>query len=685
MRVVLFRWILSVISIIVFFIGYSHEIKFCLVMVVQDQDAIIRDCFKSIEEWVDAACIIDTGSSDWTYYVAEEWLHNTHLPGIVYRYKKKEGDPHRVAYQLAQRFLEEKDFSLDSTYFLFLDADMTVEFLPEFHKNGLDQDGYLILNKCSSLGCSIYDLHLIKASLFWPSISDPVKLQNIVIEGGSTDLSRSIKFFMGSSENNRHLLQLAQRCKGTKEYEVAIEWYLKRIAQGGEREELWFSKFMIGSCYEKLDQWEKALHWYMEAFQMCPDHPDSIRNIATHYRYKGKNHLAYLFAQYGSDVKRSLSQYLFDYPPLRDYHFDEEASITAYYTKFRKEGLAFASDLSLRKNIPYWIREQNGRNIFYYSPFLKQGRHHCISFDLPSIISDLEEKYHPKSFSLLKTKTGYQCILTAVNYTQTGEKIIQTIDPTGVFRNKSFLIQLDPSFHVIDQKEIIDNLAREKFSAFNVEGIEDYRLFEWNGAEWFTCITNDTNPTGLRQISLGKLSDGISTVEIERLTPLFQKDIYKEEKHWLPLVKNSELLVLSSYDPLIFLSPDIKTGECNISLMQKSLLSFASFKGSAGPISLDDGYLLLTHETVRYPDDTFAYLHRFLFLNSSFQPEKISHSFAFLHQGIERCYGMTIDHSGSELIFSLTSEDKQAYIFSLSINEIRSLLHPLPEADVDPF
>ncbi|MDE3045275.1 MAG: hypothetical protein KGJ02_01330 [Verrucomicrobiota bacterium] len=676
----------------------ARDVKICLLMTVDDTENFIWECSRSVSEFIDAACLINNEPTNKKDHVIEDFFKDSPIPGLILKQKKGTAIIHA-----AKEFLEDNDFSLEDTYFLLLDADMTLKRAEGFQKNALDADSYLILQKSHSRTCSIYEARLLRASLPWELIdpllerwaaktaAPPIKLQHISIEGGHTNLEKEIKQLRiahkKDPENTRYLFYLAQSYKGVEEYEQAIEWYLKRIEKGGDREEIWFSKFMIGSCYEKLDQWETALRWHLEAYEMNPDRSDPIQHIATHYRLTKKNDLAYLFAKHGSHVIRSLDQLLFSYPPLRDYQFDEEISIAAYYTRFKDEGFSAASDLMFRKNIPWWIRDQNGRNIFFYNNLLKTTQFYPLVIDLPSIEQELTEPYHLMNSSIVKTDTGYKLICRAVNYTQTGGKVFHTPDAKGIFRSKNFFVLLDQDFNILSQQEIVEHLPRKKFPPCSVEGLEDCRLFEYQGSDWFSCTTNDTNPTGNRQISLCKLSDHRShpTIQVERLIPLLGPDLYRCEKNWLPFLRDNQLQFIYSYEPLTILAPNLETGECKAHLSQASRFDFSRLKGSAAPISFDDGYLLLIHEIVHYPDHTRAYLHRFLYLDRQFQIKKISRPFVFLRQGIERCRSMTIDHSGTQLLLPISLEDREAHLCSISLEEVRSLLHHFPTADADAF
>ena len=161
------KWIIVVLFMLASLAGSERDVKICLVMVVQDQDTVIRDCLKSVEDFIDAVCIIDTGSTDWTYYVAEEFLGQSGLPGIVFKHHKNKNLALEAAIEIALEVLHGADFLPQDTYFLLLNADMTVKCSPRFQKNTLDKDSYLVLQQSSTLSCSFYEQRLFLASLPW--------------------------------------------------------------------------------------------------------------------------------------------------------------------------------------------------------------------------------------------------------------------------------------------------------------------------------------------------------------------------------------------------------------------------------------------------------------------------------------------------------------------------------------
>ncbi|HSX37390.1 MAG TPA: hypothetical protein VLE95_00995 [Chlamydiales bacterium] len=658
---------------------FEKEVKICLVMATKNQEAFLFDCLKSVGGLIDAACIIDTGSSDCTETIAREWLEQEDIPYLLTCYQECSDPPPLFALKAARKLLQEYRFALERTYFLWLEGDCILDVIDRFQKNDLKECSYLVFETSPSLQCSTFEKRLLLASVPWMCFEGrhpqwfgletglAKKLDGISIHGGYTTLHEEIPSLIENYDrqpfHGRTLLRLAQAYKGAREFETAIELYQKRIDSGAGKEEIWFSKFMIGACYQELKQWDKALHWYLEAHQYCPNLPDPIQKIATYYRESGKNELAFLFADYGRRIQAPLEQTYFDYPSFQRYQFDEEIGITAYYTRFLKEGLEACNRLLVQKNIPYWIRDQNGRNLFFYSPYLENTDFQSIELSLPPVTGDSPESYHPMTLSFVKTENGYKMLCSAINYTQQGRKIFATNDPSGVFRTRNFYLELDKKFQVTFQQEIEEKLIRQRYRPLNVEGLEDVRLFEYQGEDWCLSTTADTNPNGVSQVSLCRFSQG----EITQLIPLIGPDSYRAEKNWLPFIHCGALHLIYSYDPFTIYTPDLKTGICHSFLEQAVDLNFSTLRGSAPPISYKEGYLLLVHEIVHYPDSTRAYLHRFLYLNQELKIEKYSHAFAFLHQGIERCYGLNLDHSGKRLIFTVVREDKEAYLGLLPI------------------
>lgn len=463
-------------------------------------------------------------------------------------------------------------------------------------------------------------------------------------------------------ENAEAIFRMAETHRTANRPMDAIQWYRMRQEIEGDKEQIWISRYQLGQCYETLSEWQNALYWYLKAYQTDPNRPDPLLNIAIHYRIQGENDLAYLFAKHGSRI------------PNSGYNFEEELSIVSYYTRFKEDGYKAASDLLLRKDVPWHIKNQAYQNILYYMQNLKNAHFRPIEIDLPLITWSSDERYHPMNPSILKTENGYEVICRSVNYTQRGAKEFETIDPSGYFNTRNFLVDYTPEFQVLFQNEIVEDLVRDRLPSINVLGLEDPRIFEYQGSSWFTCTTRDNTPDGVPKISVCKIG---SNGHVEKMILLQGPDPYRCEKNWLPFVKDNEVHVIYSYDPFIIYQVDMETGECKLDLSYEPTHDYSQFRGSAGPIPFDGGYLVLIHEVTHFPDQSRCYLHRFLHLDHRFFIKRVSKPFTFLHQGVEFCGSMTLNHEGTHLILAIGIEDNKAYLCTVDLKTIRSYLTPL--------
>lgn len=679
----------------------NEKNNICLTMIVKNEEKIIQRCLESAKGIIDFVVICDTGSTDNTVQIVENYLKENNIPGKVFNQEWKNfGYNRTLAIETAQKTLKNLGLSLNDTFFLLLDADMLLEVSPEFDKENLHADTYLVCQTSDVL--SYYNTRLIRASLPWksvgvtheywscPSLHKQERLETIQIDdredGGSKadKFERDIKLLeqglKDEPNNMRYMFYLAQSYKSLKIYPEAIKWYKTRIEKGGWHEEVWYAKYMIGECHEAMGNWDQAFLNYIEAFQLNPNRSEPLHHIAKHYRMKKQYDLAYLFAKQGSEIPYPEGHILFISHPVYDHLFDEEISISAYYTPFKGEGYAAANRLCLKKGIPKDIKELAMKNMLFYAQPLENATYRHIEIDLPRVHEKLSTRYNPMNPSIIKTENGFEVICRTVNYCQIGAKHFQSLDyfdPNNTIKTRNFFVKYDPELNLLDQKEIIEELPRQRTPITHIKGLEDCRLFSYQNSKWFTCTTLDTNIIGMHQISLCKLSDQTdgSKVFVEKLLPLKGPNFRRCEKNWLPFTKDNEIFFIYLYDPFTIYKLDQKNGELVLFKKEETEYDFSTFSGSASPIEFDDGYLFLIHETL--VGEKRNYIHRFVYLDKDLNFKQISKPFIFLHQGIEYCCGIAVDHSNSKLIMTLGMEDREAFFCLVPLETVRKLLEPI--------
>ena len=71
--------------------------------------------------------------------------------------------------------------------------------------------------------------------------------------------------------NARYMFYLAQSYRDTAQWDLAIEWYSKRAAEGGWDEEVWYSEYMVGWCQvNRGDSWHDFMPQLMKCWAMRP-------------------------------------------------------------------------------------------------------------------------------------------------------------------------------------------------------------------------------------------------------------------------------------------------------------------------------------------------------------------------------------------------------------------------------
>lgn len=290
--------------------------KLCLNMIVKNESKIITRLFDSVIDIIDSYCICDTGSTDNTITIIEDYFKKNGKPGKVISEPFKDFGYNRTHSLLACKGDPNAD------YILLMDADMILEKGTDFNledfKKGLDRShAYYILQGSSKM--SYKNVRILKNDIgatYWGVTHEYVKMPhgskyssieknilfiNDVGDGGakSDKFERDIRLLLKGLEdepnNDRYTFYLANSYRENGQREKAIETYKKRIEIGGWIEEIWESYYNIGKCYMILGEPEKAIANWLEGYDRFPKRLENIYEIISHYRIHAKHRLAYEF------------------------------------------------------------------------------------------------------------------------------------------------------------------------------------------------------------------------------------------------------------------------------------------------------------------------------------------------------------------------------------------------------
>lgn len=358
--------------------------KLCLTMIVKNESAIIERLLNSVKNVVDCISICDTGSTDNTVLLIEQFMQKNGIPGKVYKNEWKNfGYNRSLSAKLAQQTLESLNFSLSNTWLLLLDADMILETSPAFNKQALAADSYLVLQKSSDH--SYYNSRLIRASLPWeclgvthevwtcskakPSEELPTLLIDDKGDGGSKsdkferDINLLTQGVKDEPDNARYVFYLAQSYHSIGNYPLALQYLKKRVEMGGWDEEVFQALFQIALIQEVLEMpYHEVVKGYQRAYRFRPSRAEPLYYLSNYYRSRNEYDLGYSTAVMGKTIPVP-KDHLLILDWVYSYGMKLELSICAYSTGKYEECRALSLELLQNQNLPDDIRATVENNL----------------------------------------------------------------------------------------------------------------------------------------------------------------------------------------------------------------------------------------------------------------------------------------------------------------------------------
>jgi glycosyltransferase involved in cell wall biosynthesis len=350
----------------------------CLNMIVKDESPVIKRCLSSVKKFIDYWVIVDTGSTDGTQEIIQEFMND--LPGKLYeRPWKNFGHNRNEALQLAKGC---------GDYVLFIDAD-EVFITPEGYRfPPLEEDGYLISVRTSESFEQQFPRWFLMNNhldLFWQGVvheqlncskAIPGKIfSEIVISAAAKDGHRSQdpqKYLKDAKvleealkqepDNTTYVQYLAQCYFSAKEYTLSLKTYAKRAEMGGWEEEVFWAKYRIGVLQELMGMRDQIVKSYCDAYHYRPSRGEPLFRLAAYY-YDEKNYLiAYALAKQGLTLQNPRERMSLD-DWIYDYGFLYYSAVSAAKLGKTEEAVASLEKLLLFKNLPELFRKEAKKNL----------------------------------------------------------------------------------------------------------------------------------------------------------------------------------------------------------------------------------------------------------------------------------------------------------------------------------
>jgi tetratricopeptide (TPR) repeat protein len=658
-------------------------------MIVKNESAVITRLLESVAPWIDSYCICDTGSTDDTIDIIRAFFQDHDISGVIICEKFQDFGYNRT------HALESCAGIKNADYLLLLDADMVFWVSPEITKSQFksivsSNDTHYVFQ-----GSPTFDYKNIRiirnridASYYGVTheyLDIPGRVSNHVFhktdvfikdigDGGSkTDkFERDIKLLMAGLEkkpnNSRYTFYLANSYRDSGQYDNAIEQYKKRVEKGGWIEETWSSYYNIGICYKRKGEPEKALYWWMQAYQFYPDRLENIYEIIRHHRERGDNNLANMFYQAIKPIletKRGKPlDHLFLKRDVYDYLIDYEYTIFGYYCGADREEIVDTSmRVLLNGSVPDSIRKTLLSNYKFVCPILDTLKTTDLSGITTVICNDIPKVDGFVSSTPCMLSLSNDKILVNIRY------VNYSIDKDGKYVNNGTSIE---SKNLLSKyvKQYTNNESFEKVSEAWIQsdptndgfyiGLEDVRLFHNNDG---TIAYNATRILPSRDIVI---ETGVLDVEsgaakdINILESPYRKSV---EKNW----------VFSSPGTMIYEWSPLVVGEIlenRLSNLREIETPFKGLRGSTNGVLHGDEIWFICH-LVSY-EKTRYYYHMFVVLEKdTHQVKRWSKLFTFEGKPVEYTLGFAFIHD--QLVIGYSLMDRETKYMSIPKTNIDNM------------
>ncbi len=341
--------------------------KLCLHMIVKDEAHVITRCLDSVMPIIDYWVIVDTGSTDGTQKIIQEYL--SEIPGELHEIPWKNWGETRS---------EAIAFSKDKAeYILLMDADDVLEFSGQTQLPHLTQDQYCMWR--GSKGFTYQRPQIIKGDLPWryigvtheyldcphPYTSELLEtVRYITLDDGAASRDLKQKFMKNvqllekglnsEPDNARYAFYLAESYRDAGEKGKALEMYQKRIAMNGWDQEVFWSKIQISHILRDLKfPSNVVLESYKDAHAYRPHRAEPVYFIAEILNHLGRYEEAYrILKTHELNPKPSAKDALFNVDWIEDYGLLFQFSICSYYANHYEESLDACNKLLTNADLP---------------------------------------------------------------------------------------------------------------------------------------------------------------------------------------------------------------------------------------------------------------------------------------------------------------------------------------------
>lgn len=231
-------------------------------------------------------------------------------------------------------------------------------------------------------------------------------------------------------------------------------------------------------------------------------------------------------------------------------------------------------------------------------------------------------------------------------------------------RTWNHYLELDENYEIIRHNKIDTSKFPDK-ELWDFVGLEDARLFEWEG-KMFTCgVRRDLDPTGIGRMELCEIDiqedKVVQTTQI-RIEPPENPNSYCE-KNWMPVLdKPYHFIKWSNPTELVVVNPEDGTSKFAKISEKREMSGYP--RGGSQVIPWKDYYIAFTHEVDLFKSETqrkdAVYKHRILLWDRDFNLIRWTDTFSLMGGDVEFAVGLA--QQGSDFLLTFGFQDNAAFL-----------------------
>lgn len=231
-------------------------------------------------------------------------------------------------------------------------------------------------------------------------------------------------------------------------------------------------------------------------------------------------------------------------------------------------------------------------------------------------------------------------------------------------RTRNFYLELDDKYEITRVDEIDTSKFPDK-QLWEFVGLEDVRIFCWDGKLYTTGVRRDLDTIGTGRMELCEIEvhdNRVVEVSRVRIEPPNDPNSYCE-KNWMPILDLPyHYIKWSNPTEVVKVNPETGTSE-TVFLGEKKDIP-RDLRGGSQVIPWRDYYVAITHEVDLFKSETdrkdAIYKHRVCFWDKNFNLVKWTQDFSIMGGHVEFCVGLA--QQGSDFLMTFGFQDNAAYL-----------------------